>query len=143
LSDNGEAGRRGIRVEGYTPEEIVGLPDECLDALALIDHPLVLQVGSAQVLGQFRIRDKYLTLELAHVDGGGEGALPALASIAERVARRRGLEGVEWIVHATRCANPNPKLRRVLERRGFTVREVPGIGDAYYYVHPLRSEGEQ
>ena len=39
---------------------------------------------------------------------------------------------VEWFVYATHCARPNPKLRRVLERRGFVVREVAGRGPCYY-----------
>jgi len=47
---------------------------------------------------------------------------------------RRGLSAVEWIVHAVNCARPNPKLRRVLERRGFEVRDIAGIGEAYYFV---------
>jgi hypothetical protein len=48
------------------------------------------------------------------------------------IARRRGWERVEWIVHATRCANPNPALRRVLQRKGFTLRELPTVGQVYF-----------
>jgi hypothetical protein len=42
----------------------------------------------------------------------------------------RKLEGTEWIVHAVSCAKPNLKLRKVLDRRGFVVEEIEGIGTA-------------
>lgn len=71
-------------------------------------------------------------MELAHVDGGGEGALPALASLANRYAQREGLQFLEWRVHAVHCAKPNLKLRRVLERRGFVVRELPDVGECFW-----------
>src|SRR6185436_12205897 len=100
-----------VRVEGYTPEEILALPDADIEALVLTDEPLVLQAGSARILGQFRIREDRLVLELAQIEGGGEGALPTLWILAERYARRRGLEAVEWVVHAVHCAEPNLRLR--------------------------------
>ncbi|MCP3168946.1 hypothetical protein [Myxococcus qinghaiensis] len=31
-------------------------------------------------------------------------------------------------------SNPNLKLRRVLERRGFVVREPPGRSSAYHFI---------
>ena len=63
---------------------------------------------------------------------GEAQALPTIAVLAEKYARLNNLEAVEWIVHAVRCANPNPKLRRVLERRGFQIQDVPGYGEAFY-----------
>ncbi len=75
-------------------------------------------------------------VELAHVDGGGEGVLPLLTSLVQLYAAKRKLRAVDWYVYATHCANPNLKLRRVLERRGFVVRAVDGKGECYY----LRSE---
>jgi len=30
---------------------------------------------------------------------------------------------------------PNRKLRQLLERRGFVVEEIEGIGSAYHFVH--------
>jgi hypothetical protein len=128
---------RRIEIEGYTPEEILGLPDEQLDALALSGEPLVFRAGSAEILGEFRIRGASLVVELAQIDDGGEGVLPALTSLAHRYARGRGLKRVEWVVHALNCAEPNLKLRRVLERRGFRVTDVEGVGEAYYSVHEV------
>lgn len=121
-----------VRIEGYTPAEILDLPDETLDGLVLTGEALAFRAGSAEVLGQFSVRDHLLVVELAQIDGGGEGVLPALWTLADQYARRRGLRGMEWIVHAVNCAAPNPKLRRILELRGFAIQEVPGVGEAFY-----------
>ena len=89
------------------------------------------------MLGEFKVDADRLVVELAQIDGGGEGVLPTLWVLAERYAARQELTAVEYIVHAVNCAKPNLKLRRVLERLGFKVREVPGVGQAYYYLHHL------
>ena len=128
---------REIDIEGYTPDEILGLPDEQLDALVLSGEPLVFRAGSAEILGEFKIRGGSLLVELAQIDGGGEGVLPALTPLAHRYAQRRRLEKVEWVVHALNCAKPNPKLRRVMERRGFVVTNIEGVGEAYYRAHEV------
>ena len=129
-----------MKIEGYTTDEILALSDEEIDAFAFTAAPLVLRVGTAQILGEFRLTPDRITVELAHIDGGGEGVLPSLWLLTERIATRRMIAEVEWIVHAINCANPNMKLRRVLERRGFTVRDVPGVGAAYYQLHKIPSE---
>jgi hypothetical protein len=129
--------KKQINIEGYTPEEIVGLPDEQLDAFVLSGASVVFRAGTAEILGEFKVSDRSLLVELAHIDGGGEGALPTLSALARRYAKKRGLKRIEWVVHALNCAKPNPKLRRVMERRGFVVTEVEGIGQAYYLVDDL------
>lgn len=126
-----------ILIEGYTTDEILSLPHEQVEALVFTAKPLVFKVGSARILGEFRIEAKRLVVELAHIDGGGEGVLPSLWLLAERYAGREGLEEVEWIIHALHCAKPNPKLRPLLERRGFVVRDVPGIGPVYHRIQPV------
>jgi hypothetical protein len=118
-------------IEGYTIDEVLALPNDQLRSIILSDEPIVFRAGSANMLGRFRVEDRTLVMELAHVDGGGEGALPALASLASRYAKREGLEAIDWRVHAVHCAKPNLKLRRVLERRGFVVRDIPGTGECY------------
>jgi hypothetical protein len=136
LPENVQAmsGERQIRIEGYTPDELLAALDEESEALLFSGVPVVFQAGSARLLGQFGINGDRLVLELAQIDGGGEGVLPTLASVAQRYARKRGLQAVEWLVYATACARPNLKLRRVLERRGFAVRDVPGKGECYHQV---------
>lgn len=128
---------RQIDIEGYTPEEILNLPDGQLEAFAVSSETLIFRAGSAVVLGEFKIRNGSLLVELAHIDGGGEGVLPTLTSLAHRYARKRGLKKVEWVVHALNCAEPNLKLRRVMERKGFHVKDVEGVGKAYYAVYEI------
>ena len=89
----------------------------------------------AEILGQFRVTNDRLVLELAQIDGGGEGVLPTIWNLAERYARLEHLKTVEWIVHAVHCAKPNLRLRDVLKRRGFVVENLPGIGETYHFIH--------
>jgi hypothetical protein len=120
-----------VLIEGYTPEEILAIPDDQLDAFVFTAEPVIFRAGSAEVLGQFEVRGTRVVADLAHIDGGGEGALPAITVLLVRIARRRALREIEWLVHATNCARPNPKLRRVLERRGFEVVEHPQRGACF------------
>jgi hypothetical protein len=128
---------REINIEGYSPDEILNLPDEQLEALVLSGEPLVFRAGTAEILGEFQIKGDSLVVELAQIDGGGEGVLPTLTSLANRYAKQRGLKKVEWIVHALNCADPNLKLRRLMERRGFQITELDVVGKAYYQVHEI------
>ena len=118
--------RSSITVEGFTADEIVALAQGELHTLFFSDEPLTFRVGTAVVLGQFRVDGGRVIVELAHIDGGGEGILPFLASIAERCAQALKASSVEWIVYALTCAQPNSALRSLLERRGFTPGEIKG-----------------
>jgi hypothetical protein len=121
-----------VKIEGYTTAELLALPDGELDAVVLAGHPIVVPVGSAELLAECRSAGQSFVVDLAHIDGGGEGVLPALVAFVEQDARSRGYRQIEWAVRATNCARPNQRLRRVLERRGFLVRDVPGLGECYY-----------
>lgn len=122
-----------VLLEGYTVDEVLALPKDELQAIALSDEPIVFKAGSANLLGRFKVEGDTLVMELAHVDGGGEGALPTLAALASRYAVLEKLAFIEWRVHAVHCGKPNLKLRRVLERRGFAVRTLPGVGECYWH----------
>jgi hypothetical protein len=126
--------RKEIFFDGFSDAQILALPAEQIEALVLNGQPLVLRAGSATVLGEFRRDKDRLVVELAQIEAGGEGVLVSLGSLVRRYARLQRIDTVEWIVHAVNCAKPNLKLRRVLDRRGFTVRDIPGIGQAYYYL---------
>ena len=131
---------RDITIEGYTPAEILALPDAQLEAIVLCGEPLVFRAGSAQILGEFRVVDGRLEVELAQIEGGGEGVLAALWSLSEQYAARRKLHQVDWIVHALTCAKPNLKLRRVLERKGFSIQRVRGNTEAFFYRHEVPNQ---
>ena len=126
--------RKEIFFDGFSDDEILGLPAEQIEALVVNGQPMVFRAGSATVLGEFRRDKDRLVVELAQIEGGGEGVLVSLGSLLQRYTRLQRIETVEWIVHAVTYATPNLKLRRVLDRRGFTVRDVQGIGQAYYYL---------
>lgn len=134
--------RREVLIEGLRVDEILDLPKETIEQLVFIGEPIVFRAGSAVVLGSFKIRPNRLVIELAQIDGGGEGVLPSLASLARRYAKLHGISAVEWIVHAVSCAKPNLKLRRVLEHRGFVVKQLPGVGEAYHLVDDLQHSPE-
>jgi hypothetical protein len=126
-----------ILFEGFRSDEILRLPSETLRQLVLLNEPIVFRVGSATILGRFAVTPGNLVVELAQIEGGGEGVLPSLAALARRYAELSGLSTVEWIVHAVSCANPNLKLRRVLGRRGFRVEQVGDAGLAYHLVESV------
>jgi hypothetical protein len=129
--------QREVLFEGLRKKEILELPKETVEQLILLGEPIVFRVGSAMLLGSFSVNCNRLVVELAQIEGGGEGVLVSLASLARRYAKLNALSGVEWIVHAVSCAKPNLKLRRVLKRRGFVVKEVSGVGEAFYLVDSL------
>jgi len=120
--------------EIFSEREIISLPASEIDGLILIGEPIIVRVGSASILGAFRIEENRLVIELAQIVGGGEGILIALSSLGRRFASLRGLTEIEWLVHAVSCAIPNLKLRRVLEMRGFEVKDHPKIGTVYYFL---------
>jgi hypothetical protein len=131
--------RREVLFEGLREDEILNLPRETIEQLVLLGEPLVFRVGSAVLLGSFKVEGDLLVIELAQIEGGGEGVLVSLASLTRRYATLHALSGVEWVVHAVSCAKPNLKLRRVLERRGFVVKQVAGVGEAYHFIDAFRS----
>jgi len=135
--------RKQVHFEGLSESEILDLPVDQIEALVLTGQPIVFRAGSASVLGEFRLERGRLVIELAQIEGGGEGVLVSLSSLAKRYARLHGIDAVEWIVHAVNCAKPNLKLRRVLEQRGFVVRTIEVIGQAYYYLDEGIGGGQQ
>lgn len=130
-----------ITIEGYTPAEILAFSDEQLETIGLFGQSVILRIGSAEILGTFHLTEGRLLVELAQIDGGGEGVLRTLWLLAERVATQRGCSQIEWIVYATNCARPNPKLPRLLLRKGFVRRPLPQSGEAYYFLQQLDLAG--
>lgn len=132
--------RREILFEGFTDDEILSLPQDQIEALVLSGEPLVFRIGSATILGEFKLAGDQLIVELAHIESGGEGVLVSLGALARRYAMLHGLRAIEWIVHAVNCAKPNLRLHRVLQRRGFVVNDLPGIGAVYHYVDSVAEQ---
>ena len=121
-----------IFIEGFSAENLFALPDEEIQTLIFTNKPIIFKIGTAEVLGEFKIEDNKLIVELAHIDGGGEGILPTIFSLAKQYGQRRGLKEFDLIVYALNCANPNPKLRPILEKKGFTIENIEGKGNVFY-----------
>jgi len=121
-----------IIIEGESVKEILQWPESDFDDLVLTDEPIVFVIGSAEVLGQFAVKDQVLIVELAQIDGGGEGVLPAVSIVAKHIAKLKGLSTISCIVHAIDCARPNLKLRAHLEKTGFVIEDMGEKGRAYH-----------
>lgn len=129
--------RNQIRFDGLTPEDILDMPGDEFDGLIANGEPISFRAGPAEILAQISQTEDAIRIDLVHIEGGGEGVLPALTSLAIRFARKRRLKEIEWRVDAVSCVRPNLKLRRVLERRGFEITSVLGIGLVYFLVQPV------
>lgn len=129
---------RKILFEGYTNDQILKFSSKKLKKFIFSNEPIVFKAGSSEILGEFRVTSKKLIVELAQIEGGGEGVLPSLWVLAEQYAKKQDLDEVEWIVHAVNCATPNLKLKRILEKRGFQVREIEEIGKDYHFLLELK-----
>ncbi len=121
-----------LLIEGFAADELPDALGMEFEADLVTGRTVVARVGTAEILMALRVHGDSLIAELAHVDRGGEGVLPALLGAIIRLARRRQLKAVEWHVFAATCARPNPRLRPVLERAGFVIRDVPE-GTKHYY----------
>lgn len=124
--------------EGIAIDELMSMSNADFDALVLNDREIVFNLGSSEILGRFGIVSETLRVEVAHIDGGGEGVLRAFATACRKVASQRHLTQIDWVVHAATCAAPNQRLQRVLEARGFAVEDVPNVGPAYRRIESVR-----
>ena len=129
-----------IKIEGELVDEILKWSESEFDQLVLINKPIVINIGSGEVLGQFTVMDENtLVIELAQIDGGGEGIIPVINKIAKHISKLKKLDSMEYIVHAINFAKPNLKLRALLEKTGFSIKEVYGKGEVYYKEIDLTS----
>ena len=121
---------RPLLIEGLTPSEIISLDD--LEGYAIAGKPIVFSVGEARVLAEFSKSGEVLKVDIAVVENGGEGVLPALIDTIEKAALARKFSAIEWSVFARNCAQPNPKLMRVLERIGFEISQADDGPEIYW-----------
>lgn len=87
--------RDDIRIEGLTYSELLELSPDDFRGLALTGNPIVFRMGSAAVLGRFAVENSVIVIELAQIDGGGEGVLPTIAKIVRQVAIRERAKSAE------------------------------------------------
>lgn len=89
------------------------------DILLTFGRPITFKIGSATVLAEFNRSSSTLSVNLAHIDGGGEGVLVSLLKAIRDYSVARGYEVIQWNVHALTCAKPNPRLQDFLRKNGF------------------------
>jgi hypothetical protein len=108
-----------VEIDGLSLREWRGLSREEQDELVPLDRPLVFHIGSATVLAEFTERAGGLVVNLAQIDGGGEGVLLRLWKLIVASARDRDRTFVQWNVFAATCADPNPRLLAFLHANAF------------------------
>lgn len=106
-------------IEGLSLDALRALPAEDMDSLLAFGRPITFRMGTATILAEFNTFDSDLIVNLAHIDGGGEGVLVSLWKLVAAYAKDRGYSGIRWNVHALTCANPNPRLQKFLRGQGF------------------------
>lgn len=132
--------RKPIRIEGFVLDEILQFPIEDLLEYVEASTPVIVAIGSAEVLCEFRIQNGTLIAVLAHIDGGGEGVLRAAHRLLADAAHRTGCTDLKLVATAVNCAEPNLKLRRLLERLNFVVESTNDYGEAYVLNESIRSK---
>jgi hypothetical protein len=108
-----------MQVEGVSVDALKAMVPSDLDALLAFGKPITFQMGTATILAEFNRLDEDLSVNLAHIDGGGEGVLVILRRLIIIYAKERNYLNIVWNVHALTCANPNPRLQRFLRAQGF------------------------
>ena len=132
--------REPVRIEGYALDDILQFPVEELLEYVEASTPIIVAVGSAEVLCEFRMQAGTLVAVLAHIDGGGDGVLRAAHRLLADTAYRMGCTDLKLIATAVNCAEPNLKLRRLLERLNFVVETIDEYGEAYVLNERVHSE---
>lgn len=115
-------------IEGLSLKQLRSLPKGEVDVLLAFGRPIAFRIGSAHILAEFNRVGDDLEVNLAHVDGGGEGVLVVLWKAVEAYAADRGVPAIQWNVYALTCARPNPRLQRFLRARGFAEVDHPAHG---------------
>ena len=123
-----------IMIEGMPADELLRWPIEQLRSLLDLGRPIVFRAGTATVLAQVKITDRRLTIDLAHIDGGGEGVLPMLWRFGQRYADLENVLTIEWLVHAAHCATPSVRLSQLLLKMAFKIEKLAERGEVYRRV---------
>src|SRR5436190_6916487 len=96
-----------IDIEGFSLDFLKALPREEQDQLLGFSGPISFAMGSAVILAEFNRTEDDLIINLAHIDGGGEGVLLVLSKLLRAYAADREFRSIRWNIHALTCAKPN------------------------------------
>ncbi|MFT3997939.1 MAG: hypothetical protein QM667_11080 [Asticcacaulis sp.] len=124
-------------IEGVPLKALKALSKAEQDALLAFGRPLTFRIGSANILAEFNRSDCELIVNLAHIDGGGEGVLVLLWKALQNYAADRGYLSVQWHVHALTCTHPNPRLQQFLRHQGFVEMDHQIYGQVFAFRQVL------
>jgi len=120
-----------IQIEGVPLEALRALPLHDQDELLSFSKPISFTMGSATILAEFNRNGDELVVNLAHIDGGGEGVLLILWKAMKIYASERDYRSIRWNVHALTCPKPNPRLQRFLRTHDFAEVNDPTYGPIF------------
>ncbi|ESQ79505.1 hypothetical protein [Asticcacaulis sp. YBE204] len=126
-----------MNIEGLSLSVLKALSKDEQDAFLAFGKPVTFRMGSATILAEFNRSEQELSVNLAHIDGGGEGVLVLLWKALAQYATDRGYEAVNWHVHALTCVIPNPRLQRFLRNKEFAKTEHPVHGPIFTFRQKL------
>ena len=112
----------GVLIEGFAAEELLSWPADKLRELVAVGRPIVFRAGSSTVLAAVQIEERRLIIELAHIDGGGEGVLPTLWRFGQSYARLNSLRRSNGWCTPLDARGPTHGFRRCSKRWGSSSR---------------------
>jgi len=130
-------------VEGLSLEEWRALSIEQRNALIPLGRAITFRIGTATVLAEADECGGVLIVNLAQIDGGGEGVLLRLWKLIATWALERGCTAIRWNVFAATCVDPNPRLQQFLRSNGFDEIDDPSHGRIFARtteLHPTKSK---
>lgn len=127
-----------ILIDGMNEEELIRLSrSKEIQDLIFADIPVVFKAGTSDILGQFRKTEDELLITLSQIIGGGEGILIKIMNLFRRFAKENNYQKITWKVHAVDCPKPNPKLKKILELKGFEIVIDEIDGQIYQKIEQL------
>lgn len=127
-----------ILIDGMSEEELLELVKEkAYQDLIFMGEPIIFSVGTSEILGQFKKDATSMEVILSHIEGGGEGVLLKITNLFRDFAKSQEIQEIDWIIHAADCPKPNPKLKRILELKGFKMVNHERDGLVYQKVERI------
>jgi hypothetical protein len=129
---------KSILIDGMSEEELLELVKEKeYQEIIFMDEPIIFKAGTSEILGQFNKDATSMEIILSQIEGGGEGVLLKITNLFREFAKSQAIQEIDWIIHAADCPKPNPKLKRVLELKGFKMETHERDGLVYRKIERI------
>ena len=124
-------------VKSFSMDELASMPRAKLSELVSAGSPIDVRFGDDRVRARFTSVGSAVRVEVSEIVAGTDGVLLSFANGCRNLAHQRGVQQIDWLVHAAACAGPNERLQGALTQRGFILQNVPGVGQAYRRSEPI------